>query len=173
MDLPDIASTPPDRPHRRWELILGEDAWRNFRRWRRWREIVGRVPSDRGEKEPLHLVPPGPGGAFILKTRIPAVSSTEIRTAIANGPFRGPVAGGRRLRVSLKTEVFYSMRSNNSSHFERKSSARSRARRALHSQSGGSLGQRIGPLRPRGRPGPWRNGLDCFTIWPKNGPPLG
>jgi nicotinate-nucleotide adenylyltransferase len=71
-------------PHRRWELILGEDAWRDFRRWRRWREIVGRVPLIVG-KRTGSSGSPGPAGATFLKTRLPAVSSTDIRTALAQG----------------------------------------------------------------------------------------
>jgi nicotinate-nucleotide adenylyltransferase len=118
-------------PHRRWELILGEDAWRNFRRWRRWREIVGRVPLIVG-KRTAFSGPPGPGGAFILKTRIPAVSSTEIRTAIANGRSVGRWLAAPVARL-IKNRGLYSMRSNNSSILTEIVRALS-PRRALHSQ---------------------------------------
>jgi nicotinic acid mononucleotide adenylyltransferase len=165
--LSDIASTPPDRP----PSPLGTD----FRR-RRMAEFstlaalagnrrAGSV--DRGKKNRFFW-PSRSRGRVFLKTRIPAVSSTEIRTAFANGRsvrrwLAAPVA---RL---IKNRGLYSMRSNNSS-ILRKSSARSRpVARVI--PSGGSLGQRIGPAS-WGRPG-WRNGLDCFTIWPRNGPPLG
>lgn len=71
-------------PRRRWELILGEDSWRDFRRWKRWREIVDRVPLIVGKRTDSSG-PPGPAGAVFLKSRIPAVSSTEIRRALAQG----------------------------------------------------------------------------------------
>lgn len=71
-------------PNRRWELIVGEDAWRHFRRWRRWRELAKRVPLIVG-KRALPAGAPGPAGAVFLKTRIPSVSSTEIRKALFQG----------------------------------------------------------------------------------------
>ena len=71
-------------PHRRWELILGEDAWRGLRRWRRWRDIVKHVTVVVGKRKGS-LGGSGPAGAFFLKARIPAVSSTDVRRALAQG----------------------------------------------------------------------------------------
>lgn len=71
-------------PGRRWELILGEDSWRNFRRWRRWREIAGRYPLIVGKRAgpgPTR----GPAGAFFLRARLPAVSSTDVRHSLGAG----------------------------------------------------------------------------------------
>ena len=71
-------------PHRRWELILGEDSWRDMRRWRRWREIREAAVLVVGKRADSSRVP-GPAGAIFLKTWIPPVSSTEVRRALAEG----------------------------------------------------------------------------------------
>lgn len=81
-------------PHRRWEVILGEDAWRGFRGWKRWREIARRhtlVVARRagGAKEVK-----GPPAIF-LKSRIRPLSSTAVRGAMAQGrPWRSSVPVG-------------------------------------------------------------------------------
>jgi nicotinate-nucleotide adenylyltransferase len=69
-------------PRRRWEVILGEDAWRDFKRWRRWREIMRRhvlVVARRGGAAR------GGEGAVFLNARAPGVSSTEVRGRLARG----------------------------------------------------------------------------------------
>lgn len=71
-------------PGRRWELILGEDSWRSFRRWRRWREIAGRHPLVVGKRADPGPAP-GPAGAFFLRARLPAVSSTDVRRWLGAG----------------------------------------------------------------------------------------
>ena len=70
-------------PHRRWELIVGEDAWRGFRRWRRWREILAHVPVIVGKRRSSSA--DGPTSPVFLTARLPAVSSTEIRSALGRG----------------------------------------------------------------------------------------
>lgn len=71
-------------PQRRWELILGEDAWRTFRSWRCWREILRHCTLVVG-KRTLSAGGRGPSEAVFLQSRLPTVSSTEIRRALAQG----------------------------------------------------------------------------------------
>lgn len=81
-------------PGRRWELIMGEDAWRGFRGWKRWREIAARHPlvvARRGGDAGTAKGPP----AVFLKTRLDPLSSTGVRAAIAAGrPWRSAVPAG-------------------------------------------------------------------------------
>ncbi|MBP9127327.1 MAG: nicotinate (nicotinamide) nucleotide adenylyltransferase [Elusimicrobia bacterium] len=70
-------------PHRRWELVMGQDAWASFTRWRRWRELAKRCPLVVGRR-------PGTAGrggpsAFFLRSKLPLVSSTRVREALAQG----------------------------------------------------------------------------------------
>ncbi len=71
-------------PKRRWELILGEDVWRTFSRWRRGDEIGKHCTVVVGRRAHAGR-PPVSTGAVFLRTRIPAVSSTEIRCALRDG----------------------------------------------------------------------------------------
>lgn len=71
-------------PARRWELILGEDAWRQLRRWHRWRDLMKEVPIIVGKRD-SSPGGPGPSPVIFLKKRIPSVSSTEIRNALSRG----------------------------------------------------------------------------------------
>ena len=68
-------------PGRRWELIVGQDAWNGFHRWRRWREIAARYPIVVGKRRAGGGL--SPAGAVFLKTRLPSTSSTGIRAALA------------------------------------------------------------------------------------------
>lgn len=92
-------------PRRRWELILGEDAWRGLRRWRRWREIVQGRPVIVGKRRDSSGAP-GPAGAIFLKTRLPAVSSSAVRRALAEGRSVRRWVGDSVLRA-IKSKGFY------------------------------------------------------------------
>lgn len=84
-------------PGRRWEVILGEDAWRGFRGWKRWREIAGRHPLVVARRIGGAKDAQGPPAVF-LKARLRSLSSTAVRAAIAAGrPWRSavPVGVGR------------------------------------------------------------------------------
>lgn len=71
-------------PRRRWEVIVGEDAWAHFHRWRRWREIAGHHRVIVGKR--IGAMRSGARGeALYLKKRLPPVSSTDVRRAIALG----------------------------------------------------------------------------------------
>ena len=81
-------------PGRRWELIMGEDAWRGFRGWKRWREIARRHPLVVARRTGGHHVGEGPPAIF-LKKRLHPLSSTSVRTAIGAGrPWRSAVPAG-------------------------------------------------------------------------------
>jgi nicotinate-nucleotide adenylyltransferase len=69
-------------PHRRWELILGQDAWASFPRWRRWRELATRFPLVVGRRGTR--TPKGPS-AYFIRSPLPVVSSTRVRQALALG----------------------------------------------------------------------------------------
>jgi nicotinate-nucleotide adenylyltransferase len=91
-------------PGRRWEVLLGEDAWSGFRGWRRWREIARRHPlvvAPRTGSRPVSLA-----GVHFLKARLGPLSSTAARAAIAqNGPWRGMVPEGAA-RVIEKRRLY-------------------------------------------------------------------
>jgi nicotinate-nucleotide adenylyltransferase len=80
-------------PGRRWEVLLGEDAWAGFRGWRRWREIARRHPLVVARRPGSQPAPRA--GVHFLKARLRPISSTAARAAIAqNGPWRGMVPEG-------------------------------------------------------------------------------
>jgi nicotinate-nucleotide adenylyltransferase len=69
-------------PRREWRLIVGEDSLRDFTRWRRWREILRHhiLLVGRRNGGPRARPPRGFSDRVVfLKTRLPAVSSTEVR----------------------------------------------------------------------------------------------
>jgi nicotinate-nucleotide adenylyltransferase len=66
-------------PRAEWFLLMGGDSWRNFRKWKRWREIVdGAQPVAGGRRTSRR-------GVLALRSRIPDVSSTGIRARAAEG----------------------------------------------------------------------------------------
>lgn len=70
-------------PKRRWELVMGQDAWATFRRWRRWRELAVQYPLVVGRRAggPARGGPP----AFFIRAQLPEVSSTRVREALSVG----------------------------------------------------------------------------------------
>lgn len=70
-------------PNRRWEILLGEDAWAGVRGWRRWRDIV-RHHTLVVARRSVGSSGRGPAAVF-LKTAIPGMSSTAVRSALAQG----------------------------------------------------------------------------------------
>ncbi|MBK8574250.1 MAG: nicotinate (nicotinamide) nucleotide adenylyltransferase [Elusimicrobia bacterium] len=71
-------------PRRRWELIMGEDSWAHFHRWRRWREIAEHHRVIIGKRTgPQRAIVRGE--AVYLKTALPTVSSTDVRRAMSQG----------------------------------------------------------------------------------------
>ncbi len=70
-------------PDRRWELVMGQDAWVSFRRWRRWRELAKRCSLVVGRRSGTRARG-GPPACFI-RAALPTVSSTRVRDALAQG----------------------------------------------------------------------------------------
>lgn len=69
-------------PAAEWFLVLGGDSWRNFTKWRRWRDLLkmARLAVGRRAGVPDAGVDPAVRKASVLlKARLPKVSSTEIR----------------------------------------------------------------------------------------------
>jgi len=74
------------RPSAEWFLVMGGDSWREFTRWRRWRDILkmARLAVGRRAGVPsLGVHPVVRAGSVLLKARLPDVSSTEIRQGMA------------------------------------------------------------------------------------------
>jgi nicotinate-nucleotide adenylyltransferase len=73
-------------PSAEWFLIVGGDSWRNFTRWRRWRDILKVARLAVGTRPGVPLVGASPAvrkATIFLKARMPRVSSTEIRSQSA------------------------------------------------------------------------------------------
>lgn len=69
-------------PRAEWFLVIGGDSWRNFPRWKRWREILtmARLAVGRRAGAPAGGIHPAVRKAsVVLKVRLPRISSTDIR----------------------------------------------------------------------------------------------
>ncbi|MBI4395555.1 MAG: nicotinate (nicotinamide) nucleotide adenylyltransferase [Elusimicrobia bacterium] len=75
-------------PRAEWHLILGGDSLNSFTTWRHWRRllkmsrlVVGRRPGAKSAATPSVLK----GQVIRLKTRLPPISSTEVRRRLEKG----------------------------------------------------------------------------------------
>jgi nicotinate-nucleotide adenylyltransferase len=75
------------RPSAEWFLVVGGDSWRNFHKWRRWREILAGARLAVGLRAGTRpgAAPAVRAASTVLKARLPDVSSTAIRAGRAAG----------------------------------------------------------------------------------------
>jgi nicotinate-nucleotide adenylyltransferase len=69
-------------PGAEWFLVMGGDSWREFTKWRRWRDILKMARLAVGRRagvSPRGIHPVVRAGSILLKARLPEISSTEIR----------------------------------------------------------------------------------------------
>lgn len=69
-------------PRAEWFLVIGGDSWRNFHKWKRWREILTMARLAVGLRSGVPAAGIHPAvkkASVVLKARLPRISSTELR----------------------------------------------------------------------------------------------